>query len=90
MEMATREMKHYNDLMEKLKGLLPSLTSEELHVFESMTNAFLDNHSAELRFEPLTEAQITEKIDTALKQISEGQYQDSEEMEAELLSEFGL
>ena len=43
-----------------------------------------------LRFEPLTEAQITEKIDTALKQISEGQYQDSEEMEAELLSEFGL
>ncbi len=90
MEMAAREMKHYNDLMEKLKGLLPNLTSEELHVFESMTNAFLDNHSAELRFEPLTEAQITEKIDRALKQISEGQYQDSEEMEAELLSEFGL
>ena len=90
MEMAARELNHYDELVEKLKTLLPKLTNEELHVLESMTNAFLDSHPAAPQLKLLTEAQITRKIDAALEQIARGDYQNSEEMEAEIIAELGL
>lgn len=41
-------------------------------------------------FKPQTEAQLFERIDRSLAQIETGNYQDAEEVEAELMAKYGI
>ena len=41
-------------------------------------------------FKPQTEAQLFERIDRSLAQTEAGNYQDTEEVEAELMAKYGI
>lgn len=41
-------------------------------------------------FKPQTEAQLFERIDRSLAQVEAGDYQDTEEVEAELMAKYGI
>ena len=77
----------YNELLEKVKAMMANLTYDELAAIESVTEAFLTNHSA---FKPLTEEELFARIDRSLAQAARGECEDAEAVEAELAAEFGL
>ncbi|MBR1559015.1 MAG: hypothetical protein IJ646_02115 [Clostridia bacterium] len=57
----------------------------------SMTAADLNRGDAlDDFYQPLTEAQLIERVDTALEHVRNGQKNDSEIMEADLIAELGI
>ncbi len=48
------------------------------------------DHATATSYNPLTEKELADRIDRSLKHVAQGLYQDSEEMEAELIAAFDL
>ncbi len=90
MAMTAQELNLYNNRVERLKAILSDLTYDELGAVESVAKTFIMSRSVESPYHPLTEAQFAERIDRSLEHAAQGLCQDSEEMEAELIAEFGL
>jgi hypothetical protein len=48
------------------------------------------DHATAIPYHPLTEKELADRIDRSLKHVAQGLFQESEEMEAELIAEFDL
>ena len=79
------------DLMEALADtsvldstidMLQMLNDNELQAIQSL--------AAERPYQPLSGDQLLDRVDTALEHVSAGLYEDAEDVEKELVSEFGL
>ena len=70
--------------------MLQLLNDSELSAIQSVAKVFIINPSVARPYQPLTEEQLLERIDTALKHINEGLYEDTELVEESLRAEFGI
>ena len=79
-----------DDLLERLRLMWENLSNEERSALETLVNSIFKNHAEEVFFQSLTENELFERIDRSLAQADRGEYKDAEELEAEIMKEFGL
>ena len=89
MTMTADELLRSNEL-EKTKRMLSALTYPEVQAVQAVIKAFLMSPGAERPFRPLTEEELIARIDEGIAQGKRGEYRDAEEVEAEIMKEFGL
>ena len=94
-ETATKAQTSGLSMLDITYDLLTRLTDDELNAVQTVARAFIvnnrDYHSDErtesfVPFKAQSEEQLLKRIDHSLKQIEEGNYQDAEEVEEELLA----
>lgn len=97
MSMTAADLNRRDALLRTLHDAWDHLTSEERSTLENTVNKMATGHFDGLAddglsslYQPLTEAQLVERIDRSLAHFSQGMRQDSEIMEAELIAELGL
>ena len=77
---------------ESIKRDWELLTEQNKHQTQTFISFLLSQQGDEdtQHFKPQTEAQLFERIDRSLAQIEAGDYQDAEEVEAELMAKYGI
>ncbi len=70
--------------------MLQLLNDNELSAIQSVAKVFIMNPNVERPYQPLTEEQLLERVDTALQHVKEGLYEDVESVEDSIRSEFGI
>lgn len=90
MAMTASDLYRRDDLLERLKKIWGKLSKDEQSALETVVNSMILNHPEEIAYRPLTEEQLMERIDRSLEHVSQGQQMPSEEMEAQLITEFDL
>ena len=89
MAMAARDLRWATEL-EKTNAMMLELTEDELQAIQSVAKVFIMNPSIERPYRPLSEEQLFQRINMAIKHAEQGQCRDSAEVEADLSKEFGL
>ena len=77
-------------LLDSTIEMLGYLNNEELAAIQSVARAFISKSSEEEHYRPLTEEELTARIDASLADIAAGRYKDADVVVAELRKEFGL
>ena len=70
--------------------MLQMLNDHELQAIQSVARVFIMKPQIERPYQPLSEDQLLARVDAALEHVSAGLYENAEDIEKELISEFGL
>ena len=77
-------------LYDNTVDMLQMLDDNELQAIQSVVKMLIAAPKTSRPYQPLTEDQLFERIDTALKHAEEGIYEDAEDAENEIRAELGL
>ena len=77
-------------VLDSTVDMLQMLNDNELQAIQSVAKVFIMKPQVMRPYQPLSEEQLLARVDTALEHISDGLYEDAEDVEKELISELGL
>ena len=77
-------------ILDRTVDMLQMLNDNELQAIQTVAKIFIMKPQVMRPYQPLSEEQLLAHVDTALEHVSAGLYEDAENVEKELISEFGL
>ena len=77
-------------ILDSTIDMLQMLNDNELQAIQSVARVFIMKPQVMRPYQPLSEEQLLSHVDTALEHVSAGLYENAEDVEKELISEFEL